>query len=344
MSFPDLQPVPDQLKGGGVDFPYSAEATGIPSSGNNVINLPWVSMGIPLDVILNGVLRIWVDPDPARSAGGSVAPGVTDCRFVSLSPDKTQLTLDFAQSGVGVARVVAYLSHTIVGVGTITPMVTMSTPGVGAAPGAISVSLAKVGALNYEIGAPATNPQFNMSEAGVTPPITVRTLSDDDGNPSQNVLGLPNPLTMPFTYNKSTILDDVIFTGAATDSAPSSSSAAVTLTWLPRIWYGLNPSPLVTTEAQIEALANSALQSDRGLTYNVVGAVNDYVYIAWPQVYGAFNPLAFSVGGFVGGFIDQLGGGTVNLTANTVGAPTNPYILARSTNPLTGNFNVVLAP
>jgi hypothetical protein len=347
MSFPDLQLVPDTYKGPGFFLPYVAEVTGVPDAGNNTFLLPFVDNDVPPSLIIPERLRIFVDPDPNRPAGGTSNPGVSDVRFVSLSADKRNLTLDFAQSGAGDVRIHVSLDHTIEGEGGNTPIVEIASPVGGGGPPpptGIVVTLGAVGGTTFEIGDQSVNPAFNMSESGVTPPITVRTLADNDGNPTQNVLGLPNPLTMPFSYQKNPIGSTVQFTGAATDSAPSSDSDVVTFTWRPRVWYGLSVNPALTTEAQIEALANSALQSNKGLTYNVVGAANEYVYYAWPQVYGAFAPLDFQIGPFPGGFIDQLSGGTVNLTANTPGAPTNAYVLARSTNPLTGNFTVNVAP
>jgi hypothetical protein len=341
MSFPDLQLPTDEYSTGPA-MTLTAEATGVPDNANNTFRIPFLNAGIDADLIVPGRLKIYWDADPTRAN-----PGVTDVRFVSISTDKQFLTLAFTQAGVGDCRVVVELMHSGSGHGADQPVLIGAGPVGGSGPApptGIQVALASVGATVLEIGAQSVNPTFNQTESNVTAPITVRTLADNDGNPAQNILGLPNPLTMPFSYQKNPIGSTVQFTGSATDSAPSSDSDQVNYTWLPRVWYGLSVNPGLTTEAQIEALANSALQSDKGLTYNVVGAVNEYVYYAWPQVYGAYAPLDFQIGPFPGGFIDQLSGGTVNLTANTPGAPTNAYVLARSTNPLTGSFTVTVQP
>lgn len=120
MPFPDLTLFTNVLAGPGAVLLYAAEGTGIPDNGDNVIGLPFVAAGVPPDLIDASRIKVYVEFDPGRPSGGSLAPGVTDCRFVSLSADKTELTLNFAQSGVGTARVTVELNHTITAVGSDT--------------------------------------------------------------------------------------------------------------------------------------------------------------------------------------------------------------------------------
>jgi hypothetical protein len=145
VSFPDLQLVPDLLKNAGDCLPYSAEATGVPDNGPNTIGLPFVEGGVEPDLLLEGRLLIFVCPDPSRPAGGSAHPGVTDCRFVSLSPDKTEIVLDFAQSGTGDAHVCVQLLHTTEGVGCTEPIVLISAPEGGSSPPASGLSTRMIG-------------------------------------------------------------------------------------------------------------------------------------------------------------------------------------------------------
>jgi hypothetical protein len=213
------------------------------------------------------------------------------------------------------------------------PIVIISGPQSGATPppGSFQVFLAKLGPDPLEIGADLINPQFNLTDINAAGPLTVRQIQDDDGNPLQNFLGIPDPLTMPFTYQKTVFGATVGFLGTEDDGGGPASDGE-THTWLPRAFYGISANPALTTEAGIEALPQSSLESARAINFTV-SPTNEYVYYSWPTAYGAFDPLSFQIGPFPGGFISL---GTVNLTANTPGAPVNQYEIARSTNLLTG--------
>lgn len=91
MSFPDLVE-----KTGGV---LHSEATGVPDNGNNTF-----ALGLDPEVVDEDWLELEVD------LGGSV----TDAAFVSMSPDKTQITMSFVQGGVDAVTVRAKQKHTIV--------------------------------------------------------------------------------------------------------------------------------------------------------------------------------------------------------------------------------------
>lgn len=90
MAFPNLA-----LKSGGS---LTAEATGIPVNGNNTFNLA-IDPNLVDDT---NWLDITVTP---------LGPSVTGATFTSISADKTQITINFVQSGVDQATVVAKQIH-----------------------------------------------------------------------------------------------------------------------------------------------------------------------------------------------------------------------------------------
>lgn len=333
MPFPDLQLVGDVLKAPNASVPNAAEATGFPDDGNNTFLLPFVDAGVDPVLVTPGRLKIHWDPDPSRSAGGSSNPGVDDVRFVALSADKRFLTLNFSNpGGSGDARVNVQLDHTVVGVAAeLTPLVLGSGGGTGGAapPPSFSASLAgPTPSGPFEIGENLVNPTFNASytPAGTE---TFAELEDDQGNPAQNVLSLPNPLIMPFTYQRVVIGDQVVWTLTANDGGPNVTDQ-VSATWLPRVFWGVDASAALATEADIEGLANSALQSNKALNFTFTAA-NEYVYFGFPVAFPAVAT-DFQIGPFPGGFIQQVA--SVAVTANTAGAPVLNYQLWRSTNAL----------
>lgn len=118
MSFPDLQIVQNQLNPG-TPLLYVAEAQGVPVAGVNVVGLPFLGLGVDPDLIDPKRMTIDVDIDPDRPAGGTLNPGVTDVKFVSIAPDKSSISLSFTNdTGTGVCRLVLQLEHTIEAVGS----------------------------------------------------------------------------------------------------------------------------------------------------------------------------------------------------------------------------------
>ncbi len=210
--------------------------------------------------------------------------------------------------------------------------------GGGAAPPAgFTASLTGLFATPLEIGANLISPTFTASYSPVATE-TFAELSDDDGNPTQNIRGFPNPVTMPFTYTRTTIGGTVTWTLTANDGGPNDTDQ-VTATWLPAVYRGVDASAALSTEADIEGLATKALASDKTGTF-IFSPVTQYIYIAFPQAYNPTSPFDFVVNGFPGGFILQASG--VNVTANTPGAPALLYDLWRSTFQLTGTPNVTV--
>jgi hypothetical protein len=188
------------------------------------------------------------------------------------------------------------------------------------------------GGQSLEVGASVVNPSFTASYTGG--PATAATITDNDGNPA---LTLGDPFTagtMPHTYVKTTNGASVTFTLSASKSAITDTATA-SFTWNPRGYYGAS-SVVVDTEAEVEALASSGLQSSRARTFSVTAASGEYIWYAYPASFGAAT---FTVGGFEGGF--DLVTSTLSITnANGV---TQDYRLYRSTNPSLGLTTVVVS-
>lgn len=207
--------------------------------------------------------------------------------------------------------------------------------GIGASPPVppFTVNLVPLVPLIYELGADVINPTFNLLEGGAIGPLILRTVTDDDGNPPQNFLGVPNPVTMPFTYNKAAIGGSVAFDYTADDGSGPVSDIE-TFLWQPRVYFGVAPVPGAVNEAFIEGLSDSELRADRGIDRTgVVWTAAEYLWVAFPQ---AFNPTVgtdflVTVGGagFPGGFLLDTAG--VSVTPNTPGGVPILYDVWRST-------------
>lgn len=104
MPFPDLQLTQDLNKGPGGTNELFAEGEGVPDNGDNTFRIPFLDAGILPENIDEDQMKIFVIPD-------RVTTGVTDASFVSLSGDKQFMTINFVQSGAGVARVVVEITH-----------------------------------------------------------------------------------------------------------------------------------------------------------------------------------------------------------------------------------------
>lgn len=202
------------------------------------------------------------------------------------------------------------------------PVLFWGGPSGGAGAGAFTATLVPLFPLVQEIGAQLINPQFNAIYSG--PPVAA-SLQDDDGNPAQNVVALPNPITMPFTYQELVGGTTRQWTLTADNGGPPDADLALA-TWYPRVYWDIDPNPALATEADIEAMANSNLQGDKGLS-TVLAPILQYIYYAFPVAFAAL-PLEFQFGAFPGGFIQTVA--SVNVTANTPGAPVVAYQIWRS--------------
>jgi len=198
-------------------------------------------------------------------------------------------------------------------------------------PPGFSNALAGVTPSPLEIGAQLVSPLFNATYFNGTP--TTSDLSDSDAFPVQNVVGVPNPITRPHTYQKALTGQTTVFTLTSDIGGPSFVSN-VTYTWLPRVYWGLGPDGL-STEADIEGLSNSALAASYLRQFVLNAGPAQFMYYAFPS---AFGTPTFFVNNFEGGFILQAA--AVPVTANTPGAPVNAYDLWKSVLPGLGNTTV----
>lgn len=183
-----------------------------------------------------------------------------------------------------------------------------------------------------EVGQPVATPAFTASY--VAGPATALTFSDSDGNTPQNVLSTPSAFSSAYSFTKTANNAVVTFTLAAVKGSETSSPTAQ-YAWRPKVFWG-NGAAGLSTEADIEALANSALASSRARTFTLAPGAAQYIYYAIPSSYGTPT---FTVGGFEGGF--QLVASAVSVT-NGYGVAQN-YDLWRSTNPNLGSTQVVVS-
>lgn len=172
---------------------------------------------------------------------------------------------------------------------------------------------------------------IEVSDTVATPAFTasyVRTpdvanLTDTEGTPIKDVSGSPTAFTSNGTFQKNAINATVTFTLSASETATGGSDTANrTLTWAPRTFWGPDVDGL-STEADIEALPSSALDTNRARSFTVTANAGEHIYYAYPDAYGAAT---FTVGGFAGGFV--LVSSTISVT-NPFGFTTN-YRLYKS--------------
>ncbi len=157
---------------------------------------------------------------------------------------------------------------------------------------AFDASVATTAAAMVEIGQTISNPQFTATY-NRTP--TSASLGDSDGNPVQDVLGAPNPITRPYSYSKNNNGQTVTWTLTAGQGA-GSDSASIGTTWASRIYFGSIASGATIDEALVEALTSNVLRTSRAGTYAINIAGTDRPAIWIPDVLGT-NP-SFVIGGF----------------------------------------------
>lgn len=181
-----------------------------------------------------------------------------------------------------------------------------------------------------EVGATATNPAFTAAH-NRTP--TALTLTNNDNVESKDVHATPTSFTSSQGYTKTTNNASVTFTLTGSDGI-SGDVATAAIAWRPRVYWGTGASG-GNTEAFIEALSGSALQSSRSGSFTVNATGSLKIYWAAPASYGTPT---FDVGGFTGGF--TLVSNTISVT-NAHGVVQN-YALYESDTPGLGNTTVVV--
>lgn len=182
-----------------------------------------------------------------------------------------------------------------------------------------------------EVGATATNPAFTAVHSS-TP--TSLLLTNTDNGESKSVVGTPSAFTSSQSYTKTANNATVPFTITGSDGV-SSANRSASIAWRPRVYWGTGAAGL-STEAHIEALASSALQSSRAGSHpaNATGSLK--IYWAAPASYGTPT---FTVGGFSGGF--TLVSNTISVT-NAFGVTQN-YQLWESDTPGLGNTSFTVS-
>jgi len=179
-----------------------------------------------------------------------------------------------------------------------------------------------------EVGASVVQPDFTAAY-NRTP--DTATLDDDEGSTQKDVISTPTSFFSDETFQKTANNDAVQFTLNA-DEAGDADSSNANISWQPRTYWGVGVDGL-STEADIEALANNALDNNRQRTFSVTAGAGEHIYYSYPESYGAGT---FFVGGFEGGF--ELVSDSISVT-NAEGV-TQDYRLYKSTNPNLGTTTV----
>lgn len=134
-------------------------------------------------------------------------------------------------------------------------------------------------------------------------------------------------------YTGKTVTANTTITLTATDERDASVSKSVTISFQPKVYWGVSNKTSLAT-ADILALANSALASSRGRTFSVNAGAGEYIYYAIPS---SFGTPTFNVGGFDGGFVKV---GTVS-HKNASGYTQN-YDVWKSVNAALGQTSVTV--
>lgn len=186
-----------------------------------------------------------------------------------------------------------------------------------------------------EIGASVATPAFTAAYTPVTPQEVL--LDDDEGSAQKDVSGTPTSFTSDETFQKTAINDAVQFTISVREiAAPPSTQlqANASINWRPRTFWGVDVDGL-STEADIEGLANSQLDNNRNTSFTLNPGAGEHIYYAFPS---SFGTPTFEVNGFPGGFV--LEAGAVAVT-NGFGVTEN-YDLWKSVNANLGNTTVTV--
>lgn len=183
------------------------------------------------------------------------------------------------------------------------------------------------GPSTQEVGQTLTNPSFTAS---YNRPASTAYVQDNQGNPVLDVSATPTAFSYLHAYTKTANNASVTWNLAASENGDTGTSST-SASWRPRVFYGVGIDGL-STESDIEGLANQPLLPSRQVTFTVSPGVGEYIYFAAPSSYGTPT---FIIGGFEGGF-DLVG--TVSVT-NGYGVTQN-YDLWKSHNPNLGSTTV----
>jgi len=183
---------------------------------------------------------------------------------------------------------------------------------------------ASVVEVNQSIVTPAFTASYNR-----TP--TTALLDDDEGSAQKDVTSTPTSFASNETFQKTANNDSVLFTLTADDGdTPVLSNTSIS--WRPRTFYGVDVDGL-STEGDIEGLANQQLDANRQITFIVTAGAGQHIYYAFPDSYGTPT---FFVNGFEGGFILEAD----NVSVTNAFGNTQNYDLWKSTNANLGTTTV----
>ncbi len=203
------------------------------------------------------------------------------------------------------------------------------------------VTLANLLAPAFNITALSTTTLVECSQT-ITPAFTsaqnrtptTLTLTNNANGESKDVHLTPTSFSTSIAVQKTTPNQTVTYTLTGGDGI-GTDNAIVTITWGQKNFWGVSSSP-ANTEAFIEGLATSALDTNAGSSFSVNASGANKIYFAHPTRYGTPT---FTVGGFAGGFV--LRSSTISVT-NAQGF-TESYSLWESVTSGLGTTAVVVS-
>lgn len=145
-----------------------------------------------------------------------------------------------------------------------------------------------------EVGQPVVHPAFAASYS--TSPVTA-VLTDNAGNPPQNVILTPTSFSSIHTYDQFVFGGTVTFTLTSNGGVVTKSSQT-TYEWVQRTFYGPGVAG-GNTAAFIQSLSGQFLTNTRSTQFTTTASGTQHIYFACRTAYGTPT---FIVGGFAGGF------------------------------------------
>ena len=125
------------------------------------------------------------------------------------------------------------------------------------------------------------------------------------------------------------------WTLAATDERNATSSKTATLSFLNKAHYGVAVTPETINSSFLLGLANGVLTASRAMTFTVNAGANQYIWYAVPA---SFGTCAFTVGGFLGGFVK-----VITITHTNASGRQASYDVYRSDNAGLGSTTVIVS-
>ncbi len=182
-----------------------------------------------------------------------------------------------------------------------------------------------------EVGQTIINPGFTASYSSAP---TALTLFDSDNATPVSVIGTPNSFNSTHAFVKNTFNAVVTFTLTATKNSVVKTTTS-TINWGQKNYWGIGTAGL-TTAADIQGLASSAIALTKSTTFQVTAGSTDKIYFAHRTGYGTAT---FSVGGVVGGFRTV----ATNISVTNAYSFVENYTLYESDNVNLGTITVTVS-